>query len=108
MEYIFTVTAVRVQHNGMLEDRCYGWYPTFVEAEEAVFSNEGDLFEDLYEHAVIEKVPPGICARMFSEDDRKPEEWWYRVRSRTRDDIVMVEPCSKPAGLEGDVCFSMG
>jgi len=41
--------------------RCYGWYPHFELAEEAVYNNRGSLNEEgYYEWVVIEKIPEGV------------------------------------------------
>ena len=51
--------------------RCFGYFQTFEEAEEAVLNNYCDIWETIYEYAVIEKVRDGIHQYDFNPT-------WYK------------------------------
>jgi hypothetical protein len=56
---IYTVTCIKYEPH---RSRCWGYFVDVRDAERAVLSNATDMFElGWYDHAVIEKVPEGIC-----------------------------------------------
>lgn len=95
---IFTVTSV----NSKFERRkCQGWYPTLREAKKAVRMNAGDLCEQEFIWAVIEKVPAGIppiaqtiqwCVLDYNRKEYAKSKWY---------------PCKPPEGTRNIVnwCF---
>jgi hypothetical protein len=107
VDHIYTVTVIQISDMEM--DRCVGWYPTFEEAEGAVLGNDGDIFENCYDYAVIEKVPSGTFASLFrSFEIGKKEasyEVWYQAE---RDGELTVTRCNKPDELHNTIGFSMG
>ena len=48
--------------------RCFGFYPEYETAAEALHTNRCDMHELLYEYAVIEKIGPGIHPECFKSD----------------------------------------
>jgi hypothetical protein len=105
---IFTVTTLYLKDDAIAEQRMWGWYPTFVEAEEAVLLNLGDIYEaGTFNKALIEAVNPGIMPI-------DSEETWYDVAyTRVTVDFTAVENYTvkvgaKPKFLGNVICFSMG
>ena len=42
------------------DQRCFGYFETFEEAEKAVLNNRCDIWETIHEYVVIEKIEDGI------------------------------------------------
>jgi hypothetical protein len=57
----------------IVRERTWGWYSTLDKAKEAVEKNYGDMYENDYNYAVIERTPEGI---LWGGDI--PKEWWYK------------------------------
>lgn len=47
-------------HTG--DQRTWGYYHRFMEAQKAVENNLTDMREGCYDYALIERIEPGICA----------------------------------------------
>jgi len=64
---IFTVTSVQEsnKHEGSESSRCWGWYPTYKDASEAVKLNDGDMHECSYTYIVIERIPWGTLGSSY-------------------------------------------
>jgi hypothetical protein len=84
--------------------RTWGWFPTLKDAEEAVMTNDGDMYEmGYYNTAVIEEVEWGSCALA------KAEHWYTAPYLRdTEGDKYDVKKIDKPSCLEGQCNFGMG
>jgi len=66
-DLIYTVTSGHIEHNNW---RCWAWFKTLGEAQQAV-EGCGDFFwEHYYNYLIIEQVPRGSITPRF-------EEWWY-------------------------------
>src|SRR5271154_3764287 len=68
LQLIFTVTTLHeneplpILEKIARHQRIWGYYFDFDAAENAILTNYSDLFEEgYYNHAVIERVQPGIC-----------------------------------------------
>lgn len=74
---IYTVTGIEGFDNegtcGAL--RCFGYYNSLERAERAVVNNACDMWEYLYDYAVIEKVEEGVFPLSF-------ERWFYKFNAR--------------------------
>lgn len=69
---IFFVTGVSAN----LEKRTFGYFFSEKSALKAVTSNLGDLFEDRFRYAVVEKIKPGIYGKVIKES------WFCHVSGR--------------------------
>lgn len=97
LEAIYTVTTLhfRDQQFGS-SPRTVGWFVDLETATQCILQNWGDINETSYDHAVIERVTPGL----YAIDDRQ-EKWFEWQDGR----YVASE---KPERLIGTVFFSMG
>lgn len=66
-EQIFTITAFQrvIQSNikglpDIGDHRCVGFYPNYFEAENAVLENFNNIYDNMYEYVIIEKIEPGV------------------------------------------------
>ena len=83
MNSIYLVTVMNEKSN-----RCWGWFPTFEDAEEVILNNITDIFEYYYHYAVIEEMPPGPCRT------GKQMAWYeadYNVTEKPRPRIAKIE-----------------
>jgi hypothetical protein len=70
---IFTVTGI-VYDWPKGGTRCFGWYPFFEDAEDAVHKNRGNMDESCYyEWIVIEEIPEGVFPLLHVDG----KEFWY-------------------------------
>jgi hypothetical protein len=67
MKYIYVVTTMFISKKNennkkwfKKRERTPGWFPSFKRAEIAVLNNYGDIHEEEYNYAVIEKMGPGF------------------------------------------------
>jgi hypothetical protein len=92
---IYTVTAGHIEHNKW---RCWAWFATLEEAQQAVegckefFCGEGERY---YHCLVIEQVPRGAITPEYNE-------WWYQWDG---DDW---RPTTKPIKVETLFHFGVG
>jgi hypothetical protein len=99
------------------EERLWHLFASFEEAEQAMLSNSGDLFEYYYNYGLIEEIyvidstdkpEPGEIAW-------PPQEWWYFADytinppdERTNWSEPVIKACEKPAVLDRCVHFWVG
>ena len=116
-KYIYTVTCLYDIPYYCIEDpakkkairkriisnnsRCFGWYPSFEEAQETVENNYSDIHEYSYKYAVIEKMADGM--RLGFE---RPEEWWYEWEGSHEDGKYVK--INKPKELKGVIGWGIG
>lgn len=104
MKTIFLVTVISEQHTR--NQRTWGWFPTFEEAEKAVLSNATDMFEcNYYNLAVIEEVESGLIAHVVQE------KWYKAVYSSFSGKNCFnpqVSEIPKPKCFKYTVNFGMG
>ncbi len=101
-ETIYTVTVVRVNGLDDRVKRCWGWFRNRSDAVACVKTNDGDIFEEFYQYAVIEEMTEGSMADLL-------REWWYRAYFDTEDAFrPRVVRIKKPKALEYTILFSMG
>jgi len=104
---IFTVTVLHIslEEERIKSSRTWGWFSKLADAEEVVLENLTDIFECLYNYAVIEEVPEYICF-----DSRK--EFWYEAdfdqRQQNRPNSPTIKQADKPEFLKNIVCFGIG
>lgn len=67
-DVIYTVTAGQIEHNNW---RCWAWFATFEEAQQAVEGCSDFFWENYYDNLVIEEVPRGAITPQY-------REWWYK------------------------------
>ena len=95
---MFFVTTLYVDKNGELcTSRCVGYFETYEEAKDVVLNNILDIFERLYNYAVIEEVSPGLY-----ELDLNPH--WFKIS----DDYDSYHEIEKPKFAEHIVGFGIG
>ena len=100
MSKIYTITSISLSEKGeMTHDRCWGFFFDFNDAEQAVLSNDGDLYECSYNFVVIEEISEGI----MSFSDRG--ETWYAWDS---DKESFTKINKKPHCIKNVICFGMG
>lgn len=100
--YVYFVTGItyedkETKYKGQRGQRCFGYFQTFEEAEEAVLNNYCDIWETIYEYAVIEKVRDGI-----HQIDLEP--MWYKWNLEKE----CYEKTEKPTFASGYVCWGIG
>ena len=100
--YVYFVTGITYEGKEKTispnrEQRCFGYFQTFGEAEEAVLNNYCDIWETIYEYAVIEKVRDGI-----HQIDLEPI--WYKWNLEKE----CYEKTEKPTFASGYVCWGIG
>ncbi len=95
MNQIYLVTVLtdhERKRKGGPTSRLWGWYPTFDEAEKSILENHGDLFECLYDYAVIESLAPGV------QRIAKVEKWYKADwEHRTGPNHPTIAPCEAPS-----------
>lgn len=77
--------------------RAVGWFQKFEDAEKTLEHNTFDLFEGIYDFAVIEEIPEGCYS--FVEND-----WWYRFNKENK----KYESIERPDEFRGIRNFSIG
>lgn len=104
--YIYTITTFEEldnEYGGIAgASRCVGYYDNFKDADDAVKSNCCDIFETIYNYAVIEKVEPGLYPYCR-------ERWFYQVHIEN-DDWLSAEykPIDEPYCVKHFVNFAIG
>ena len=112
-ETVFVLTVMWLDESGnespsggQRRCRTWGWFPTLELAEESVFANHADMYEDgYYNTVVIEEMRWGALA--VSESER-----WYSAKpSLDGDDRIVkytVQATEKPKSQLGVCNFGMG
>ena len=77
--------------------RTFGYMPSFEDAENALNSNACDMFEYLYEYAVVEKIGPYIHPDV-------EEEKWFKWDNEKKG-FFQIE---KPEATNGICNFAIG
>lgn len=100
--FVYFVTGItcedkETEYKGYRGRRCFGYFPTFEEAEDAVLNNRCDIFEYIHEYAVIEKVEDGI-----HQIDLNPT--WYKWNVEEGD----YEKTEEPDFAKGYVGWGIG
>lgn len=100
--FVYFVTGItcedkETEYKGYRGRRCFGYFPTFKEAEDAVLNNRCDIFEYIHEYAVIEKVEDGI-----HQIDLNPT--WYKWNVEKGD----YEKTEEPDFAKGYVGWGIG
>lgn len=93
---IYTVTGVPDERRS--ETRCFGYFPSFYEAKDALRENQADLYEaGAYKYIVIEEFDSGLHAKSGIEI------WYMYFELKGR-----FEFCDKPSLYQGITSFAMG
>ena len=79
------------------DSRSWGWYREAAAAVDALHRNHTDLHETIYDWAVVEEIPEGVCPDVLSER-------WFRFDRSAGG----YRPAERPADLAGTVGFSLG
>lgn len=95
---VYIVTVIRTGHHW--RKRVMGFYHSFKDAEEAVLSNELDMFEREYQYATIEQASEGIYP------DCKGIQWYKADHTADRD--TSVTKIEAPSWAEGIVNWGIG
>ena len=74
--------------------RCWGFFDDFTEAEQAVLANDGDIFENEFEHMVIEGHRMGIMGMMNGQ------QYWYWFDKET-ERFISIDTPDWAAGVVG-------
>ena len=83
----------------IINDRTWGWYNKFEDAEKCVVENWADIYEGEFNYAVIEEKKEGIL--MFDNND---SEHWYKWEGTWEEGKYV--PCNKPEEFSNIVGFS--
>lgn len=101
---VFFVTVLsmdRHERRIMRNSRTWGFFYDFEVAERVVLENQTDIYECLYDYAVIEEYSQGIL--------RLPKEkQWYKAVYRKGQNNPRVVKVKKPSALKRVVCFAIG
>ena len=107
-ETVFVLTCMWLTPDGLSQrDRTWGWFQTLEQAEESIFSNDADIYENgSYNAVVVEEMPCGTMSLANAEH-------WYSVKPKTRNDTgciesYKVEKIDKPEGQRQVCNFGMG
>ena len=78
--------------------RCFGYFPTYERAVEALKTNECDVWEmGVFDYAVIERIESGI------HPHSKEMSWWkFDNEKRAFSEIP------KPEEIANDECYALG
>lgn len=109
---VYLVTAMVVRDDGSRKSRrTWGWHPTLADAKYAIHTNDGDIFENDYNYAVIEEVRAGSIT--LSET-----RWWFRVVRDAENDpagvlrgwfeVTGAEEIPEPSWASGSINFGWG
>ena len=74
MKYYFITVFKNYDERGPHNLRCWGFYDNFDDADQAIRGNFTDMWETIYNFAVIEEYLPGISGYNFNS-------WFYKYRS---------------------------
>lgn|SRR5690554_3614814 len=104
--YIYTITTFEEldnEYGGIAgSSRCVGYYDNFKDADEVVKNNLGDIFETIYNYAVIEKVEAGLYPACL-------ERQFYKIHVENDDyRNVTYEPIDEPECVKCIVNFAIG
>jgi len=95
----FITVMTKPKKGSMISDesRCWGFYPNLSQAKNAVENNITDLWETIYDYAVIEIIRPGIAY---------PAEivQWYKYRIGSK----KYEPVNEPKWAKNICNFAIG
>ena len=80
--------------NGM---RCWGFYEDFDSADQAVKHNATDMWETIYDYAVVEEYYAGISGYNFCR-------WFYKYNKETG----MYDRIEEPEEVKHYASFAMG
>jgi hypothetical protein len=97
MDKIYLVTVMNEKG-----DRCWGWLPTFEEAEDTVLENVGDIFECYYDYAVIEECLPGWY------HSHKQMGWYKAIFDTSKKPYPQVIKIERPKEYDGVFNFGVG
>ena len=69
------------------DQRLWQLYKKFEDAEQCVLSNNGDIFEQYYNYALIEEVKIIPLSKKELQKLSVPKQWWYKADYHT--DVVI-------------------
>lgn len=95
--YFITTVHLNKEIKDSISTRCVGYYKDLEEAKKVVKNNKCDIFECLYEYAVIEKVEEGLY-------QLPKEEYWFKIN----DDFNGYKEIEKPNEFKGWAVFGIG
>lgn len=97
---MFFITAFQEldsEIGGIKNSRCFGYYPHFETANNAVKNNMCDINETIYDYAVIENIEPGIHS-IYTD------RWFYKFNYKTG----MYESIEEPKEVMHFCNFAIG
>lgn len=94
---MYFITTIHSKDENSIDTRCVGYFEDLETAKIILENNACDLFECLYEYAVIEKVEEGLY-------QLPKKEYWF-VINKTYDGYVAIE---KPSKFKGWAVFGIG
>lgn len=98
MNNIFLITTISVTNNEFSSSRTVGYLNNLNKAKEIVENNYYDLFETIYDYAVIEEVPEGIYPLYKNQ-------FWYKWNLKED----KYEECEKPkCAMNYKICEGIG
>lgn len=94
---MYFITTIQEKNNEIIDQRCVGYMDTYEDAKEIVKYNEYDIFETIYNYAVIEAIPSGVY-----KYDTEPQ--WFKYN----EEVENYYECDKPEFAKGMVGFGIG
>lgn len=81
---IYAMGVLQMRNGSCKNERLWALYKTFEDAQRAVLSNEGDIFECYYNYAMIEEIE--LIESKSSNEYIGPQynsfqkQWWYTTK----------------------------
>jgi hypothetical protein len=94
---MYFVTTVQVNENDILDTRCVGYFENYEDAAIIVKKNKCDIYEGIYNYAVIEEVPSGLYQFAFNP------QWFLFSKEK-----AAYEEIEKPEFAQNTIGFSIG
>ena len=93
----YFITTIFIKEDLVINSRCIGYFKTKEEAVEAVESNLGDMYEYMYNYAVIEEISSGL----YPHDVEPIFFEWHESTKK-------YKKCKRPKALKSQYAFGIG
>lgn len=101
---IYAMGVLQMRDGSCKNDRLWALYKTFEDAERAVLTNEGDIFECYYNYAMIEEyeliTPKNQSEYIGPRYNSFQKQWWYATKYLNEnietEYYPLVEKCESP------------
>ena len=72
---MYFITTFQVHKDVLIDKRCVGYYESYEQSARVVRENVGDIYEGIYNYAVIEGIPSGL----YQHD---PNPHWFQITDK--------------------------